>query len=108
MNTDIKLMITLAGNQRLPHYEAAIFANHELTCYYFNALYQDVHCPHLTHIECARAAYGYARHVIKGRWPEAEPIIARNADYACRYAKHVIKSKYPGLYATRMLFSHYS
>ena len=34
----------------------------------------------------ARAAYKYARDVIKGRWPEAEPIIFESK-YAEAYAK---------------------
>ena len=36
----------------------------------------------------AYAAYAYAVHVIKGRWPEAEDLIRRNAWVAYNYAKH--------------------
>ena len=39
-------------------------------------------------------AYCYARNVIKGRWEEAESAIATNADYAYLYAKYVVKGKW--------------
>ena len=75
---DIKLMITLAGKQRLPHLEADIFANHDLTCFYLNTLCKDeqwysaaIETPY----SCAWTAYLYARHIIKGRWVEAEAVI---------------------------------
>lgn len=36
-------------------------------------------------------AYQRARDVIKGRWPEAEPIIMKDAQCASRYALEIIK-----------------
>ena len=39
-------------------------------------------------------AYEYARDVIKGRWPEAEPYIMTGA-YAYIYAKDIIKGRWP-------------
>jgi len=33
--------------------------------------------------------------VIKGRWPEAEAVIAQDADAALRYAEGVIKGRWP-------------
>ena len=82
MNTDIKLMITLAGNQRLPHYEAEIFADFELTSYYLNTLCKDVQWARVveTRVRCAQLASYYAEYVIKGRWPEAEAVISRDSE----------------------------
>jgi hypothetical protein len=37
----------------------------------------------------------YARHVIGGRWPEAEPVIARNPEEAVWYAKDAIGGRWP-------------
>jgi hypothetical protein len=40
-------------------------------------------------------AIEYAREIIKGRWPEAEPVIAKNPHYAYLYAKDVIQGRWP-------------
>jgi len=37
----------------------------------------------------------YAKNVIKGRWPEAEPYIMKNASAAVAYARYVIKGRWP-------------
>ena len=39
--------------------------------------------------------YWYACNVIKDRWPEAEPVIAKNCVVACGYAYHVIRGRWP-------------
>ena len=87
---DIKLMITLAGNQRLPHLEAAIFADCEFTYFYLDALLKGENWYSGT-IEtkkgCAWAAFWYAKYTIKGRWPEAEAVIASNTVYRGWYNK---------------------
>ena len=95
MNTDIKLMITLAGNQRLPHLGADIFKDKELTCFYLRTLIKgfDGWDPILTNKDCIWAAYYYAVEVIKGRWPEAEHLIARNGDYWRAY--EVFLTRFP-------------
>jgi hypothetical protein len=41
------------------------------------------------------AAYEYATEVIGGRWPEAEPVIMTNPVAAVAYARHVIKGRWP-------------
>jgi len=41
------------------------------------------------------SACGYAREVIKGRWSEAEPLIAKDPLTAFSYAKYVIKGRWP-------------
>jgi len=40
-------------------------------------------------------AVHYARDVIKGRWPEAEPFIKQNPLEAYQYAEEVIKGRWP-------------
>ena len=42
----------------------------------------------------AEKIYHYARH-IKGRWPEGEPIISKDAEWACLYAWAIIKGRWP-------------
>ena len=88
MNDDIKLMIAIAGNRRLPHLEVNIFADHELTCFYLTILCKDLYWwdPINTHLECAWAAYYYFKDVLRCRWPEAEALIASDEDYWAWYA----------------------
>ena len=40
-------------------------------------------------------AYWYARHVIKGRWPEGESVIMTSLEWAHWYALDVIKGRWP-------------
>ena len=40
-------------------------------------------------------AYWYAKNVIQGRWPKAEPIIAREPGWNMDYAKEIIKGRWP-------------
>jgi hypothetical protein len=42
-----------------------------------------------------KIAKRYAHHVIKGRWPEAEPYIMYNPKVASYYAADVIKGRWP-------------
>ena len=39
--------------------------------------------------------FWHAEEVIKGRWPEAEPIIMKDLCCACDYAQYVIKGRWP-------------
>ena len=41
-----------------------------------------------------RWAYRYALDVIKGRWPEAESIIMTDSEWAAEYAKNIIKGRW--------------
>ena len=43
----------------------------------------------------AEAKYEDAYRIINGRWPEAEPSIARNPEIAVKYAKNIIKGRWP-------------
>jgi hypothetical protein len=40
-------------------------------------------------------AYAYAKHIIKGRWIEAEEIISTDSECAYYYAFYIIKGKLP-------------
>ena len=40
-------------------------------------------------------AYWYARNVLRGRWPEAEPVIAQSPTWAYWYAHNIIRGKFP-------------
>ena len=42
-----------------------------------------------------KRAYLYAEDVIKGRWPEGEPVMAKDPEYAYYYARDVIKGRWP-------------
>lgn len=42
-----------------------------------------------------KQAYNYAKHVIKGRWPEAEPFILKDVIASFRYANGVLKCRWP-------------
>ena len=44
---------------------------------------------------CLGLAYHYALDVIKGRWPEAEEAIAKDPRWAYRYAQYVVKGRWP-------------
>lgn len=46
-------------------------------------------------LESAERAYYYAKEVIKGYWPEAEPVMMTDPGLAFRYAKYVIKGRWP-------------
>lgn len=41
------------------------------------------------------SSYLYAQRIIKGRWPEAEPLIMKHPNFAYKYANWVIKGRWP-------------
>ena len=45
-------------------------------------------------LENAKASYDYAVYIIKDRWVEAEPIIAKDGESASLYARNVIKGRW--------------
>ena len=46
-------------------------------------------------IEMPKTALAYAKDVIKGEWPEAEPYIMKDPYYALEYARDIIKGRWP-------------
>jgi hypothetical protein len=101
---ELKTILALNGNKRLPHLESEIFTSSELyTCYleslcskywWFESYIPDAagQLPWL--------AVRYAREVIHSRWPEAEKVIATDPEWAYRYATGVIKGRWPEAEAT--------
>ena len=47
-----------------------------------------------------RWAYHYAYHIIKGRWPEAEAVIATDPKWASYYASRILGERWPEAEAT--------
>lgn len=45
--------------------------------------------------KAAKRAFEYAKDVIQGRWPDAEPIIAKKPATALKYAQIIIKGRFP-------------
>jgi len=53
-------------------------------------------------------AYYYSRDIIRGRWSEAEPIIMSSSEYAYLYALYIIKGRWPEAEPTIMTNPHYA
>lgn len=47
------------------------------------------------HPRAAKWASWYALDVVKARWPEAEAVIGKDAQWACRYARDVLHHPKP-------------
>lgn len=119
---EIKTIIALSGNRRLPDLEEQIFDDDTLTREYIIAVCGINYCPSKSEIaeeivmyayrtdscrwlaaECAvarysaRAAYIYARDVIGGRWDKAESSILYSKSEAniISYAVYVMKCRWP-------------
>ena len=61
----------------------------------FTQIYMYRNNPRATSPSFAHWLVWYSRDVIKGRWPEADPIIIREPYLAYHYAKDVIKGRWP-------------
>ena len=59
-----------------------------------HADYEDLELPDVKELTPYNL-YRYARDVIQGRWPEAEPIIIKDPKSTCFYARDVIKGRWP-------------
>jgi hypothetical protein len=79
MNEQIMVLIDICPGIRLPQYEQEIFSCDELTNHYLSKLCEQYWWYSKTSRVCN--TYFYARYIIKGRWPEAEAIIARGESY---------------------------
>lgn len=55
----------------------------------------------------ASIAYEYARDIIKGRWPQAEPFIAKSPSNAYFYVVSVLKHRWPEAENTIKLIPEY-
>jgi hypothetical protein len=93
---ELKILLTLNGQQRLPHLESEIFASRDLYTCYLDALCKDYDWyENYSNYGIGCIAYRYSKSVIKGRWPEAEKVIATSPQFAYCYAKYVIKGRWP-------------
>ena len=103
---ELKTVLVLAGNRRLPHLEEEIFADEELTTLYLTNFCKDLwwytqlgvstlgQCP----IESmAHIAFCYAYYELKAAWPVAEPLITTNLLATHWYAVDLLKTRWlPG------------
>jgi hypothetical protein len=86
---DLKTLLALNGNQRLPHLEVEIFADIILyTCYLESICskyvwYKSYHKDRSG--DLAWLVYVYTYNVIKDRWVEAEAVIAEDPNWMRRY-----------------------
>jgi hypothetical protein len=95
---ELKTLLALNGQQRIPYVEVEIFASKELYAWYLHEL-----CKHKCWEEIYTMepdlycflAYSYADFILDGRWPEAETLIASNPVSSFYYAKDVIKGRWP-------------
>jgi hypothetical protein len=90
---ELKTLLALNGNQRIAHLEKEIFADEKLYTCYLESI-----CSKYVEYEAYEPgkpgdlswlAYMYAGEVIKGRWPEAEAVIATDRYWAYRYNVNV-------------------
>jgi hypothetical protein len=91
---NLKTLIDISAGIRLPQYEPEIFLCDDLAKHYLNKLCGHYHWYVEGHGN-ARYAYYYAEYVIRGRWTEAEAVIAKNARWTYMYAKYIIKDRWP-------------
>jgi hypothetical protein len=120
---ELKTLLALNGQQRIPYMESEIFVDKELYTFYlehicskYSWFFEDTISRTPTHlaflyaceiikdrwpsaegiiIASPHTSYFYAEYVIKGRWPEAESVIATTAISAYWYADRVIKGRWP-------------
>jgi hypothetical protein len=98
---ELKMLLALNGNRRIPHLEEEIFASKKLYTFYLEELI-DRKMPELMlynidseYFNSPWLAYKYALDVIKSRWTEAEAVIATSPCWSCWYAIEVIGSRWP-------------
>lgn len=90
IDNEIKTIIALSGNRRLPELETEIFSDEELTTFYLTALRGNTSITPTN----GNIAFWYANKILKSRWHEAEDIIMKNPRYACWYAEDVIRGRW--------------
>jgi hypothetical protein len=87
---ELKTLLALNGNQRLPHLEEEIFADKSLYTVYVVSL-----CKNFDRLELYKKRieniswliFRYATSILKSRWPESELVIAKDRYYADWYNK---------------------
>jgi hypothetical protein len=102
----IKTLIDISAGIRLPQLEQEIFACNESTEYYLNKLCGQYYWYAEGNSNACNAHY-YAAEVVRGRWPEAEPVIVKDGRWAYLYARYVINGRWPEAEAAIAQGSYY-
>ena len=84
---EIKTLIALTGNKRIPDLEAEIFADATLTKLYLHTLCK-TQSWYIHYNSISFMAYAYAVGVMNTPWPEAESIIKIDRDIRNHYDLH--------------------
>jgi hypothetical protein len=96
---ELKTLLALNGNARIPHLEDEIFANKELYTWYLVELNKDKEWfsefDPCEPSDIIWLACSYANDVIKGRWTEAEVLIMADPWLACMYSEYLIEDRWP-------------
>jgi hypothetical protein len=98
---ELKTLLALNGQQRLPHLETEIFADITLYTCYLESLCSKYewyrHYDTKDPLDIGWLVLSYAELVIQGRWPEAEHIIITTTvpHYAYLYAIDIINDRWP-------------
>jgi hypothetical protein len=85
---DLKILLSLNGNNRLPHLEKEIFSSRELYTLYLCKLAEtcDISVYDVEEIDdMCWVIYSYSKYVIHARWPEAESVILLNLRWGTWY-----------------------
>lgn len=96
---ELKLLLSLNGDQRLPHLEKEIFTNRCLTVYYLERLIIDLNegtqisiirdKTKTTANDLAWAVYIYSKYKIKDKWPIAEKFLSEDPHWYNCYYRHL-------------------
>lgn len=95
---EIKVVLALTSDKRLPDLEEAIFNSHELTRLYLSKIARIVWGRGDVDIDCniSSSVYVYTKYYMEGkRWFVAEPLILRSPEYTYHYACEIIKDRWP-------------
>ena len=107
---ELRVLLALNGNKRVPDLEAEIFANFATADFYLNSIckkynWYDIESP------ISELAYLYIAEEIHSPWPEAEPILLLTAEDAYYYAVYVLKARWPEaeaiIHTDSTYWSHY-
>lgn len=97
---ELKILLALNGNKRLPELEEEIFSNEKFSFLYLNKVTRGVWTfdygwdtfSHIT--DCPEVIYVHAHEILKSRWIAAEHIIATDPYHAYYYAQDVINGRW--------------
>lgn len=94
---NIKSLIVLNGNRRIPEFEKEIFASDELTKIYLSMIAEIVWPGYNVNIDLniSSTVYVYTKYHTHGeRWHQAESCILQSPEYAYYYAVNIIGNRW--------------